>query len=178
VSINEASEKIFFIENGIKQLPRELARPFTRISIVYLNKPSLEEKKRWASSITLWDSNDEGVRISATINDVADRVEVGSLSFEKVTKANEGDEFFELSESFSNGTLLSKVILHESRKYIETGIIITAPNEAQIMIVPNAMPYTLAVRCEEVGAQFFEPEYPLEEYVIESWDWKKGSESV
>ncbi len=174
MAINKKNKDILFAQNGIKDLSRELAKPYTQISIIYPNKSSLKEKNRWVSSVTLWDKNHVGLRITPNMNDVAERIEVGSLSFKRVDEADERDEFFELSEGYSNGTLLQKIILTESGKRIEAGMIVTAPNEAHILIVPNVMPYTLAIRCEEIAPRFFEPEYPLNEYVVESWEEKIG----
>ena len=167
--MSKKPKDILFVLKNIDDLSNALMQPFARASVIYPNKDILAEKHRWISSVTLWNENGEGVRITPVMNDVADRLEVGSLSFESVAKADGQDEFFELSGSYSNGTLISKIILNESGKTIETGIIIKAPNDTEITIVPNAMPYTLAVKCEEITSGFFEPEYALEDYVVEGW---------
>lgn len=168
--MTQTCERIKFIQTSIEKLNKELAKPFIRLSINYANKSFLMEKDRWASSITLWDEQNLGIRVTPRMIDLAERLEVGSLSFERVEIADRQDEFFNLSESYSEGTLLHKIVLNEAGKCIETGFIITAPNEAQIMVVPNAMPCTLAIRCEEIALKFFEPEYDLEEYVVENWE--------
>lgn len=165
--MNLKSEDISFTKNGIKDLTGELSRPFSRISLIYPNKSFLLEKNRWLSSVTLWESAKSGLRISSKMYNVEKRVEVGSLNFDRVIEADQRDEFFKLPDSFSSGTFLQKIILHESGKRVESGIIISASDDAQILVVPNAMPNMLAIRCTGLDLPFFEPEYSMEEYVIE-----------
>ncbi|MEP6342623.1 MAG: hypothetical protein ABJ275_04850 [Maricaulaceae bacterium] len=166
----EETTNILFSLNGIKDLAKALAKPFERISIIYPNKAFLKDKNRWISSITLWDNHNVGLRIKPVMNDLAERLEVGSLSFDHVMVADKRDEFFDLPEGYSKGSLPKKMTLNESGHVIESGIIITEPNGTQILIVPNAMPYTLAIRCSEITSKFFEPEYALEDYIIQTWN--------
>lgn len=160
-------EDILFDTDGIGVLAKELSRPFTQVSIIHPNKSFLIEKTRWIGSVTLWGSDRIGLKITPKMHDIDYRLEVGSLYFERVMVADQGDEFYTLPNSFSAGTLLQKLILTESRKHIESGINIIAFDESQILVVPNAMPFSLAMRCTGVELSHFEPEYSLGEYAVE-----------
>ena len=94
-------------------------------------------------------------------------LEVGSLYFERAIVKDQRDEFYKLPDSFSTGTIIQKLIVTESGKRIESGIRITAPDEAQILLVPNAMPLSISMRCTEINLSHFEPEYSIDEYSVE-----------
>lgn len=160
---------IQFTHKGIKSLAKELNKPFTQISVAYPDNVLMTDKNRWASSLTLWGSDRTGLRVISIMNDIAHRVEVGSLSFARVERVDKNDVFFKLPGSYSNETILQKIIINESGSRIETGIQIAAPNGSQILIVPNAMPQTLAIQCDDIALEFFEPEYSLEDYAFEDW---------
>ena len=166
---SQQSKNIQFVLKDIENLASELSKPFTKISVLYGNQSTLIEKRRWASIVTLWRADGVGLKIYPKMYDIANMQEAGSLCFDRIRKADNRDDFFKLPDTFSNGTLLQKVILNECGKRIETGIVITAANDAQILLVPNSMPYTLAIRCKAIGPDYFEPEYSIEEYVIEGW---------
>jgi len=166
---SQQSNDIHFVLKGIESLTAELSKPFNKISLLYGNESTLIENRRWASIVTLWRADGVGLKVYPKMYDIAFRQEAGGLCFERITKADNREEFFILPESFSDGTLLQKVILNECEKRIETGIVITAADEAQILLVPNAMPCTLAIQCKVVAPKYFEPEYSIDEYIIEDW---------
>lgn len=162
-------EDISFDTDKIGDLARELSRPFTHVSIIYPNKSFLIEKTRWIGSATFWRSDKTGLKITPTIHQIDYRLEVGSLSFERVMAADQRDEFHMLPNNFSNSIRLQKLILVESGKRIESGIKITASDEAQIIVLPNAMPLSLAMRCNEIELSHFEPEYSIDKYLVEAF---------
>ena len=165
--MNQQFEDILFNTNDIESLAKELSRPFTQLSIIYLNTPTLIEKTRWLSSVTLWENNKVGLKISTIMHDVDYRLEVGSLYFERVVVKDQRDEFYKLPDSFSTGAIIQKLIVTESGKRIESGIRITTSDEAQILLVPNAMPLSISMRCTELNLSHFEPEYSIDEYSVE-----------
>ena len=170
-AVSDSETKIEFkVSDNLTILADELRKPFVRISINYGNNAHLVEKERWVNSVTLWDADKMGLRILPFMTDVAKRVEVGSFSFERVTESFDGDVFFALDKSFSEKTSLKKIIVKETNHIVETGFVIFSSTGAQILIVPNAMPYTLAIRCEGIGTKFFEPEYSLGWYEIADWN--------
>ncbi len=148
---------------------RELLKPPTRISICYPSREFLIEKDRWITSVTLWNEGGSGLRVSSFLHDITKRIELGGLSFERVQSAHTGDECFDLPMSFSDGVDLEKVIVVEDGKRVEFGIRVTARNSDRIIILPNAMPYTLAIQSPGVSPRFFEPQYGFEDCEFENW---------
>lgn len=61
-----------------------LARPFHRISTEFASYGG-------PTQVTLWFGNEDGLRISSEMHDVAYRTEIGSLRFERVTEPSPDD---------------------------------------------------------------------------------------
>ena len=144
-----------FIQNDIDNLEKELSKSFVRLSLLHPNKSTVIDSDRWASSVTLWTSDQQGLQIKSRMCDVAERTEVGVLSFGIINEINPEEVFYSLSKSFSNGTKFLKLIVNESGNTLESGLKIVASNGDQIIIVPNAMPYSLAISSTGMGVEIF-----------------------
>ncbi len=154
-------KSILFTLKEIDNLEKQLQRDFLKLS-VYTSKQAYSQP----SFVTLWDSRQQGLRIRSSMYDVAERMEVGVLCFEMAKKPHSKEVFYSLPKSFSKGTKLQKFVIEESGYVLESGLRIEAGNGDNIVIVPNAMPFSLAIHCTGIELNGFEPEYDLEEYEL------------
>ena len=160
---------IVFDQKNIQNLKFDLIKPLTHFSLSYPNESFLIEKDRWIGSVTFWSGSQYGLKICPNLHDLAPRVEVGSLSFEKVKAAKENDARIALPKSFSQGTHLEKATIIEVDTKIESGIKITSATSDYFLILPNVLPFTLAPKISTYSLKYFEPEYSLDDYKFESY---------
>jgi hypothetical protein len=99
------------------------------------------------------------------MHDLAERIEVGVLSFELVNTPFDGEIFADLNEAFLGSLSVSKLVLHESGKIIESGMRIQSI-DGEILILPSSFPCNLAVRGAFSEPHIFKPEYPLDRYQV------------
>ena len=150
-----------FTLDHLDDLREALSRPLLGISIE-------SQKNRWVSSLTIWNEDHSGIKIASKMYDLAYKLEVGSLSFTTVKYPEDGPEIHALPKSFSSSKTLQIMLIQEPGYRIESGLKITASDGAEILIVPNAMPYTLAVQYPGCELKYFEPDYNLEHYELEN----------
>jgi hypothetical protein len=100
------------------------------------------------------------------MHDVAERSEVGVLNFELVLACSATETMLEISPSFSEGPVASKLVIHEANTTAESGLAIMASDGNEIIVVASAGPCHLAVAGVFSSIpHLFEPEYPLDQYV-------------
>jgi len=152
-----------FIWKGETSLAHELTMPFRELSL-HLRWPLWEP-----SSLTFRRNNGSDIIIYSQMHDVAERLEVGALTFELVTAYSipENDRVITLSKEFDAPITASKLLISESENTLESGIILKAANGFQIIIVAGVSPYTIAIQgVADDLPRIFNPEYPLEDYKI------------
>ena len=115
-------------------------------------------------SVTLWHSDGTGLLIQSTMRDVAERREVGVLDFAIAGVAEDDEKNLDIPASFISGVKASKLVINESGKTAESGIVLEASDGQEIVVVAGAYPYSLAVSSLSSMPHGFEPEYPLETY--------------
>lgn len=114
--------------------------------------------------MSLWRLDGTGIRIQSNMNDISERAEVGVLAFALV-KASEPDEIKKkLPSSFKSPSRVSKLVITEQYCEAESGVVLTAADGKEIIIVAGAYPHTLAIDGIVSQPHIFEPEYPLAEY--------------
>jgi hypothetical protein len=138
-------------------LSAELIKPIAQISL------QLDTQGR-PMSATLWRSDGTGLRIQSEMHDVAERREVGVLKFSNASFPSEDAKIVDVRSRFGPELVVSKLIIHESGTSAESGIVMKSMAGHEILIVPSAMPYSLAVGGVLRGPHIFEPEYPIDRY--------------
>jgi hypothetical protein len=103
------------------------------------------------------------------MRDLAERVEVGVLEFDGADPSCDTGSAIYLPEVFASALDVSKLVLEESGFSVESGVVISAKNGQQLLIVAGVYPYSLALKEASLDSRFFEPEYPLDAYSEEPW---------
>src|SRR5258708_7393986 len=140
-------------------LAAELSKSIKRVSAEFVvpdNGPRF---------VTLWRSDETGLRLYTEMHDVAERREVGVLNFELVSTPRPGETITDVGPAFQGEIVVSKLIIHESGTSAESGAILKAGNGNEIVIVAGAYPYSLAVRGVLPTLNIFHPEYPIDRYL-------------
>jgi hypothetical protein len=138
---------------------RVLERPIKQVSLEF-PIPSTGP-----NSVTLWRSEEEGLRLCTEMHDVAERMEVGVLNFEQVSSHRPDERIVDVASAFQDEIAVSKLIVHESDTSAESGLILKASNGDEIVIVAGAYPYSLAVLGVPPMPHIFEPEYEIGHYM-------------
>jgi hypothetical protein len=135
----------------------ELARPLKQVFVEFT--PHGEP-----IALILWRSDDTGLRIHSEMHDVAERREVGVLSFAYNPEPPTEGKAVYVASVFERDIRVSKLVIEESGTSAESGVVLEAAND-QIVIVAGVFPYTLAVSGLFVAQHVFHPEYPMEQYL-------------
>jgi hypothetical protein len=144
-----------------RSLPAELRKPIAQISLEFAIPNS------GPRSLTLWRPDKTGLRLYTEMHDVAERREVGVLSFEHVSAPSPIDIFTDVAPAFQREITLSKLIVQDSGIKAESGVVLATSTGDELVIVAGAYPYSLAVKGLNLLAMpnVFNPEYPLDRYV-------------
>jgi len=113
--------------------------------------------------VTLWRPNGAGLRLHSEMHDVAERREVGVLSFNCVRVPPRDKTIVDLPAEFDHEITVFKLIVQESGTSAESGVILKAGSH-EIAVVAGAYPYSLAVSGALSVPHIFEPEYPIDRY--------------
>jgi hypothetical protein len=148
-----------YVFMGSVPLAVELNKPLRKVSIDIVHPA-------WGPRFfTLWHSEETGLKIFSQMHDIAERLEIGVLNFEKVTSLADNETTADVSAAFDCSVEAFKLILDEEGTRAECGLALQANNGDQITIVPGAFPYSLAVLgVFESTPHIFEPEYELDRY--------------
>jgi hypothetical protein len=149
-----------FVCKELPSLPAELKRPIRRVSIYVF-------RSAWGpNTLTLWHSDGTGLKIFSQMHDIAERMEIGVLNFEKVTALADDEITEDVSAAFDCNVEVFKLIVDDEGTRAECGLALQASNGDQITIVPSAGPCYLAILGVFAATpHIFEPEYPLDRYV-------------
>jgi len=100
------------------------------------------------------------------MHDIAERMEIGVLNFERAHTHADDETFVDVSTAFDCNVEAFKLILDEEGTRAECGLVLRASDGDEITIVPSAGPCYLAILgVFESTPHIFEPEYPLDSYV-------------
>jgi hypothetical protein len=156
VKLNE-SIAIPFTWNESSSLALELAKPikWARIYFYPLDFPN---------AVTLLRPDGTALEIRSAMHDITERVEVGVLTFNPTSIAEGTGTIIELPRSFADGITVSKLTIHEGEVSAESGIILKANNNEELVVVAGAYPYSLAISGAVTLLRKFDPEYPMDAY--------------
>jgi hypothetical protein len=148
-----------FVCKELASLPAELKKPILMVSIGIFHAS-------WGpQTLTLWHSDGTGLKIFSQMHDIAERIEIGVLNFEKVTTHAGDATNADVSVAFDCDIEAFKLILDEGGTRAECGLALRASNGDQITIVPSAGAYSLAILGVFASTpHIFEPEYQLNRY--------------
>jgi hypothetical protein len=126
--------------------------------------------------LTLWRADGTGLQISSRMHDIAERLEIGVLEFALVAAEMKEPKRsvtgvrqlsfakVDLPTSFHNNNHVTKLVISEAGTTADSGILITAADGNEIVIVAGVMPYSLAIRGIFSAPRIFQPEYDLKCY--------------
>lgn len=150
--------ELLFSWTEATSLTAELSRAIKRFSISFAahGRPLY---------VVLWRSDGTGLKIYSEMHDVAEMREVGVLHFGLVLAPLSEETFVDIPPAFDDQLAVTKLTIEESGTVAESGIILTANDGEEMIIVAGANPYLLAVQGVPSTPHLFEPEYPLDQYV-------------
>jgi hypothetical protein len=99
------------------------------------------------------------------MHDVAERVEVGVLSFELASQTTEGEYLIRFDQILTP-YLVSKLIILESGKVLESGLVLRFVDGQEFLVVPSDFPCCLTVKTKGIDLPKTLPntEYSLDRY--------------
>lgn len=100
------------------------------------------------------------------MQDLAERTEVGVLIFDVVDTPFSDERLVELPAAFEGTIEAAKLLIAESGSCAESGVVLKGGDDSRIVAVAGANPCTLAVEGVIDWPHVFEPEYPIESYVV------------
>ena len=125
-------------------------------------------------SLTLWRGDGSGLRIQSRMQDLAERLEVGVLTFDVVDRPFADELVVELPATFNGPIEATKLLIAESGASAESGVVLRGGDDSQIIAMAGANPFTIAVKGVIEGPHVFEPEYPMESYTAASLGIRGG----
>jgi hypothetical protein len=147
-----------FSWTGATSVAKALSVPFDRASV-------------WVPShgrpiaITLWRGDGTGLRIGSRTNQVAPRIEVGTLEFAIVDRIDPAHRLISIDKPLGEPVSASKLVIEQSGTCFESGFALEASDGRTFTVVSGVYPNTLAISGLVEGEHFFEPEYPLTSYL-------------
>ena len=153
-----ATKYLSFGWDGPTPLAAELSRPIKQVSFDF------PIPNAGPNSVTLWRSEETGLRLRTEMHDVAERIEVGVLNFEQVSSHLPDERIADVASAFQSEIAVTKLVIHESGTSAESGLILKASNGDELVIVAGAYPYSLAVLGVLPMPHIFEPEYEIGQY--------------
>jgi len=116
-------------------LAAELARPLKQVFVEFTSHGE-------PIALTLWRSDDSGLRIHSEMHDVAERREVGVLSFAYNSEPPTEGKAVYVASAFERHISVYKLVIEESGTSAESGVVLEAAND-QIVIVAGVFPSRL-----------------------------------
>jgi hypothetical protein len=113
----------------------------------------------------LWREDGTAIVVYSRMLYVAERDEVGVLTFAPTTEVSDDDVLFPLPQGANTVTSLSKLSTLEPNDILaESGLIIGLRPDLELVVVAGAFPLSLAISGLEDWDGEFEPEYQLDWY--------------
>jgi hypothetical protein len=119
-------------------------------------------------TVTLWLTSGEGFRLTSSMHDLGDRIEVGILKVELVVQPLQDEASVDLPWSFRNGGSISKLAIEQSGTRAESGVLLRSGEGDEIIILPAAFQHRLYVGGVDAAPQQVTPEYNLSRYLQET----------
>ena len=119
-------------------------------------------------SLTLWRGDGSGLRIQSRTHDLTERMEVGVLVFDVVDTPFADERIVELPGTFDGPIEITKLLIAESGTCAESGVVLKGADGSRIVVLAGANPYTIAIEGVVDAPHIFEPEYPVDRYIVTS----------
>lgn len=151
-------------EKGL--LETELLQPISRLSVYSIFPIGI-------NYAILWRPDGSGILIFNEMHDVAERMEVGVLNFEKASTSAQRDlteETIDLDPAFQHLLSISKLIIEEAGTEAESGVVIKAKSGEFLLFVASGAPCFLEIQGVELKSVHGGPEYPIECYRREAFE--------
>jgi hypothetical protein len=120
------------------------------------------------NTVTLWLTSGEGFRLTSSMQNLADGIEVGVLKLELVLHPVQGEASVDLPWSFRNGGSISKLSIEQSGVRAESGLLLRSGEGDEIVILPATFPHRLYVGGVNKAPQQVTPEYNISRYLHET----------
>jgi len=137
-------------------LPTVLGQSVRRISI-----ERADHQK--CARITLWHEAAEGVQIWSQMHDVAERLEIGVLSFASVSAGNVNEIISEFPRPLAPKQVW-KLLIEKNGTVLESGVRFLFADACELVILPADFPFFLSILGNCVPVTNPRPEYDLDEY--------------
>jgi hypothetical protein len=98
------------------------------------------------------------------MHDVAERTEIGLLEFEYVSSPQDSETVVDLPSAFNGPISVFKLVIHASGTSVESGVVLKASDDREIVVVAGVFPYCLALKGVLPSPYTFKPEYELDQY--------------
>jgi hypothetical protein len=119
----------------------------------------------WATDFFIFRKDGVGLRFSVEMVDLAERLEVGVLHVDEATDECQPDKKIALPVELTGDLGVERLVFKVGGKEIDSGLVITAKDGAEIIIVSGVFPCTVEVKMTPAsGIARFEPEYEIERY--------------
>jgi hypothetical protein len=150
--------RLSFVWAESSPLAGELSKPIRRVS------EQFENANFGPTTATLWRPDGAGLSLYSQMHDVAEKIEVGVLNFERASAPGPNETIVDVAPAFQGEIAVSKLVIFESGTSAESGVVLRASNGEEIVIVAGAFPCTIAVFGVGPMPHIFEPEYELDRY--------------
>lgn len=118
-------------------------------------------------AVTIWLTSGEGFRLTSSMHDLTDGIEVGILKLELLLHPQPEEASVDLPWSFRNGGSISKLVIEQRGIRAESGLLLRSRDGEEIIIVPATSPHRLYVEGVDSLAGQAMPEYSLKRYLQE-----------
>lgn len=119
-------------------------------------------------AVTIWLTSGEGFRLTSSMHDLTDGIEVGILKLELLLHPQPDEASVDLPWSFRNGGSIAKLVIEQRGVRAESGLLLRSRDGEEIIIVPATSPHRLYVEGVDTPARQVMPEYSLSRYLHES----------
>jgi hypothetical protein len=151
-----------FVWNELTPLINELKKPLEQLTVYSELYRSGKTVFAQPFSITLWHTDGSGLKCFSQMTDLAERVEVGSLHFERV--AERSTESLDLNIPFVDIEAIFVLSIEESGTVAESGLVLIGEDGKELTIVAADYPFGLAISGVPIDHYTFRSEYLLHEY--------------
>ena len=123
----------------------------------------VKDKHGRCESLTLWPASGDGLRMISQMHDVAERREVGVLSFSFINRPDTGAVIVDFDPALEI-TFAYKLVMHDSGFELESGLKLKFGDARELLILPADFPFFLSVSGSAMPEETSTPEYSIEAY--------------
>ncbi len=132
-----------------------------------LKRMSSDFSRYGCLAVTIWLTSGEGFRLTSSMQNLTDGIEVGILKLELLLHPQPDEASVDLPWSFRNGGSIAKLVIEQRGIRAESGLLLRSRDGEEIIIVPATSPHRLYVEGVDSLAGQAMPEYSLSRYLQE-----------